>query len=253
VTPSAQHGLLAACLLAAVHLFSSRIPFDRALPRRRWLSLGGGISVAYVFLHLLPELAQHQATLKDAAGSHPQAPRFLADLEHHAYFIALAGLATFYGLEQMALRDRRRPRGGEDNEQTGESAFWVSICAFTLYNGLIGYLLTQQARIGPSELYLFSVALGLHLVVNDYALHEHHRRRYRNMGRWVLSAAVLGGAVIGVTGMVPQVPVSVLVAFLAGGVVLNVLKEELPAERESSFGAFALGAAAYAALLTLVA
>jgi zinc transporter ZupT len=38
-------------------------------------------------------------------------------------------------------------------------------------------------------------------------------------------------------------------AFVAGGVILNVLKEELPAERESRFWAFSLGVAIYAALL----
>ena len=40
-----------------------------------------------------------------------------------------------------------------------------------------------------------------------------------------------------------------LFAFLAGGIVLNVLKEELPRERKSRFWAFALGTVAYAALL----
>ena len=40
-----------------------------------------------------------------------------------------------------------------------------------------------------------------------------------------------------------------LSAFLAGGIVLNVLKEELPEQRESHFWAFALGTGLYAALL----
>ncbi len=46
----------------------------------------------------------------------------------------------------------------------------------------------------------------------------------------------------------PEV-VAGLFAFLAGGVVLNVLKEELPEERESRFSAFLVGAVGYAALL----
>ena len=49
-----------------------------------------------------------------------------------------------------------------------------------------------------------------------------------------------------------DIAVAVLIAFLAGGVVLNVLKEELPEERESRFWAFALGAALYAGLLLAV-
>jgi len=43
--------------------------------------------------------------------------------------------------------------------------------------------------------------------------------------------------------------VGVSTAFLGGGVVLNVLKEEIPTERQSGFWAFALGAVVYAALL----
>jgi len=88
---------------------------------------------------------------------------------------------------------------------------------FALYSGLIGDLLAEQACQGPGNLYLFTFALGLHLVVNDYALHAHHRDRYRRVGRWVLSAAVLAGAGIGLTLAVPPVPVSIVLAFLAGG------------------------------------
>ena len=51
---------------------------------------------------------------------------------------------------------------------------------------------------------------------------------------------------------IPEVAIAVLVAFLAGGVVLNVLKKELPEERESRFWAFALGATLYAALLLVL-
>jgi hypothetical protein len=40
-----------------------------------------------------------------------------------------------------------------------------------------------------------------------------------------------------------------LFSFLAGGVVLNVLKEELPEERKSNFWAFLFGVVFYAGLL----
>jgi hypothetical protein len=43
----------------------------------------------------------------------------------------------------------------------------------------------------------------------------------------------------------------VLLALLAGGVILNVMKEELPEERESRFWASATGSAVYATLLLL--
>ena len=66
------------------------------------------------------------------------------------------------------------------------------------------------------------------------------------------------GSMIGFAGMMLAIPclywgwpvwLAVLFAFLAGGVILNVIKEELPEEQESLFWAFALGAALYTALL----
>ena len=41
----------------------------------------------------------------------------------------------------------------------------------------------------------------------------------------------------------------VLFAVLVGGVILNVLKEELPEERQNRFADFALGASVYVVVL----
>jgi hypothetical protein len=68
-------------------------------------------------------------------------------------------------------------------------------------------------------------------------------------GRWILAAAPLLGWLVGVLVELPPIATSALFAFLAGGVVLNVLKEELPEDRESRFWAFAAGTAGYALLL----
>ena len=45
---------------AAVHLLENRVRFLDGTPRSIWLSIAGDISVAYVFVHLLPELAEGQ-------------------------------------------------------------------------------------------------------------------------------------------------------------------------------------------------
>jgi hypothetical protein len=91
--------------------------------------------------------------------------------------------------------------------------------------------------------------MGLHFFVNDYGLRQHHKQRYHRFGRWILAAAVLGGWALGAATEVSEALLVLLIAFLGGGVILNVLKEELPEERESRFWPFALGAVAYTALL----
>ena len=94
--------------------------------------------------------------------------------------------------------------------------------------------------------------MALHFGVDEHGLREHHKGMYTRIGRWVLAGAVLLRWVIGFLTEIPEVAIAVLVAFLAGGVVLNVLKKELPEERESRFWAFALGATLYAALLLVL-
>lgn len=95
-------------------------------------------------------------------------------------------------------------------------------------------------------------ALGVHFVVNDFGLREHHERRYHLAGRWLLASAVVLGWAVRRVGEVSEAGRVAMIAFLGGGVVLNVFKEELPADRRSRFLPFAAGAAAYSLLLLLV-
>lgn len=235
-------GLLAAGL-AVVHLFSGRLHFLDVFPRSRWLSAASGISVAYIFVHTLPDLAEEQETVREAAGES------FSFLEYHVYLVALVGLATFYGLDRAAKTSRRRRRSLNREDSTEAGVFWLHAVSFSAYNALIGYLLLHRETPGFGSLFLFAFALGLHFVVNDYGLRKDHKGLYDRIGRWVLAAAILAGWMVGLFAEISEAALAVLFAFLAGGVVLNVLKEEIPEERESSFGAFAAGAAAYAAIL----
>lgn len=235
--------LLCALLFALAHLFAGKLRFLEGIPRSRWLSAAGGISVAYVFIHLLPELSEGQAVVAGMGWS------FLTAIEHHVYLVALIGLALFYGLERAALRSRNHRKGGVT--ETSVPVFWLHMVSFALYNVLIGYLLLHREEHGLAALAWYAVAMALHFVVNDFGLREHHKQHYRRRGRWILAAAVLGGWAAGLAFDVPEAAVSVLFAFLTGGVVLNVLKEELPEDRKSRFWAFALGCFGYAALLLI--
>lgn len=236
---------LLVAVLAAVHLFAGRLRFLSARPRSRWLSAAGGVSVAYVFVHILPDLAEEQETIREAAGSS------FAFLEHHVYLVALAGLGAFYGLERSVKVSRRRRRGLGGRDAAGAGVFWLHTASFALYNALIGYLLLHREESGIPSLLLYAFAMAVHFVVNDHGLREDHKETYHRFGRWLLAASVLGGWTLGLFGNISEAALAVLFAFLAGGVMLNVLKEELPEERQSRFWAFVLGAGAYTVVLLL--
>lgn len=231
--------LAVALAFAAIHLAGRRLDFLGGVPRSFWLSAAGGVSVAYVFVHVLPELALHQREVLAALG--PAG-------ESMIYLVALLGLILFYGLDRLVRRRgaRAAPAAAEPS-----GVFWTHLGAFALYNLLVGYLLVHREDESLRGLALYAFALGLHFVINDQALREHHGALYRRRGKWPLAAAPVAGWAIGAATAIGPLPVSILFALLAGAVVLNVLKEELPEDRESRFSAFAIGAAAYAALLLL--
>ena len=127
--------------------------------------------------------------------------------------------------------------------------FWLHILSFAIYNLLIGYFSIHLEENSPRGMVAFFVAMALHFLVNDFGLAEYHKAEYRKKGRWVVAGAVALGGIVGWAVQIPEVALYSLMAFVAGGVILNVLKEELPEERESRFSAFLLGAAVYSAVL----
>jgi hypothetical protein len=237
--------LIVAFCLGLVHVFAGKLRFLNVLPRSRWLSFAGGTSVAYVFVHLLPELEKYQNALQPADGA------MLSFLDHHVYLIALTGLAVFYGIERSTKESRKETRDATGKDVPSMEMFWFSILSFGLYTGLIGYLLVSESERSGLTLLFFSGAIALHFIVNDYGLREHHKHLYTLYGRWVLLVAITAGAIAGILIEIDKVPLAIMISFLSGGIILNVLKEELPDNRESRFTAFALGAIVYAILLMI--
>ena len=246
MVPAILFPLPAATILVMVHLVAGGLRFLDVIPRSRWLSIAGGVSVAYVFIRLLPELSAGQETVQNAIGK-----GILLGLENHIYIVALLGLTIFYGLERVVRREQEHRRATRNTEctTTGPGVFWLHITSFGIYNLLIGYLLLHRIRSGLVSLALYTTAMALHFLVTDYGLRKDHRRDYDRIGRWALSVALAGGLAAGYLVRLPELWVAVITAFLAGGVILNVLKEELPEERESRIAPFFLGAFGYAAIL----
>ena len=243
--------LAVACGLAAVHLVSGKLTFLDRLPRSRWLSVAGGVAVAYAVVHLLPELAEVHETLAGAVGG----SRWAAD--HGGYLVALLGLACFYGLERLATR-AADPTGGADGDRTEgtrrppPAVFWLHAGSYAAYNLLFGVLLVDREDGSVRSLILFAAAIALHFVVNDHGLRSHHPVLYPRFGRWLVAAAVPVGWAVGTFVPLPHAALDAALGFLIGGVLLNTFKEELPAERQSRYWAFVGGAAAYAAVLAAV-
>ena len=238
--------LAGAALLAAVHVFSQKLRILKGVPRSRVLSAVGGMAVAFVILQLLPAIAEHQRTLEQAARS-----GLFGFLKKDVYVIVLFSLVVYYGLERLAKESKARNQEENNLERAEHWVFWIGMGTFALMNLLIGYMLVHHAEQnrGVQFLLLFTLAMFFKFIVQDHALHRDHKDLYDHKGRWVLAAAVFIGWAVNYWAEIPRVGPAILQSFIAGGVLLNVLKEELPDERKSRYWAFGLGAAAYSVLL----
>ena len=211
------------------------------------LSFASGMSVSYVFLDLLPDLSQRQATI-DALG-------ILSLLDRHVYILALLGLVVAFWIETASRESRRQRRRSGGPDQTGPAVYRLSIATSVIQNGAIGYAVGSPGDQAVEPMWLFAVAMGLHFLVNDHALVEHHGDRYQSQGRWWLVGALFAGWAVGsaVSISIPGVVLASVLSYIAGGTILNILRHELPdTDRSADVGAFVLGAAGYTALLLLL-
>lgn len=227
----------------AIHLLIGRLGWLDVVPRHRWLSFSGGVAVSYVFLHVLPDLGLHQRAFSSELD--------LSDklAESLVYSLALLGLVAFYALERKVRLSRKKSRAKGKGDRYEDHLEWVHAGSYAALNLLIGYLLLHREEGGWVSLALYFVAMSLHFMTVDHGMRGDHCEAYERRGRWVISMAVAAGWLLGVVTTVPPVGVGFLFAFLAGGIVLNTLKEELPQERESRLWPFLAGAAIYAALM----
>jgi hypothetical protein len=245
--------LAIALVLAALHLAAPRIRGLPFVPERATGSFAGGLAVAYVFLHLLPELAAGNEAIGEALSDVLQ-PTPLVDLG--IFLVALAGFTAFYGLERLADRRTAVAAGPQPDGRAvepGAGIYRLHLASFMVYNALITYTMALRLRTGVLFAVLFTVAMGLHFVLTDRGLAERYPRQFSTRGRLLLAAAlVLGWVLSAVLAPTSALLVALLTALLAGSILLNVFKEEIPSDRRSSFGWFVTGLVLYSALLALV-
>ena len=152
-------GLILAIALAIVHGFATKLPIFSIIPRFRWTSFAGGVSLSYVFLEIFPELSHTQEELKHAAIP------LVQYLENHVYILALMGLVVFYGLELLALRSKSLQSSTHDKVNSGAVIFWIHIGAFAILNAIIGYVLQDLSEHSLIVCILFFISIALHFFV----------------------------------------------------------------------------------------
>lgn len=243
---TAQHwlSLLFTVGFMIVHFSQRFLQLSTNNPRSPVLSMTGGATVAYVFLYLLPELNKYLQPIKETVSG-----SWLAFFEDYTYLLALFGLLIYYGLDILAKSNKA---AGERGDDSSSGLFLLHISSFFIYNLIIGYLLVREEFHSNWAMTVYFIALAAHFVATDHTLKDLHRDKYDKYGRWFLVGAIFIGWLVGIIFQLHEVIVGIAVAFLAGGIILNVFKDELPEGKSSNYSAFALGALTITFLLMLI-
>jgi zinc transporter ZupT len=240
--------LTGALVFSLIHLFAYKLTFLDVLPRSKWLSFAGGVSIAYIFMHLLPELEEMQHTFIE------EREKMEDFFKYPLYAVALLSLSIYYGIERhvkMSGVSKKTEKRAQADTREEAGIFYFHIFSFALYNALIGYTLIRETWDIQSFV-LFVLALGFHFVVNDFGFVTHYRHNYIKAGRWILGLAPLAGWLLGNLVRISDIHLGLVLAFIAGGTILNVLKEELPEERKSNYWTFLAGVLLYSLLLLVI-
>lgn len=225
-----QLSMIAVSVLAALHLLASHRRFE-ALEHPVGLSIAGGVSVAYVLVHLLPQLAQEQREWL-VAWTHPR----FHWLDRQVYLAAMFGLLIGLGVDYLT----------EDGRGPGPR-FWLHMTLAGAYNLIIGAVAFRGHT--SLALVLAVVAFGSHSLVSDHVLHVRYGQGFVRYGRWLLAGAVLAGWALAVAIEPHVVVIAALLGLVSGAMILRALAEELPQRHRGRFTYFVAGATCYAAVL----
>lgn len=230
--PMATFGSLIVVLMLVLNQLSiGRWRFLHGVGRSPWLSVSAGTALAYVFVYLLPKLALSQQKLDGSmwVGAY-------GFWRNHLYLIALVGLVIYYCLDTLA---RRAVRQSQHQPRRGSLLLIVGV--YGLYYLQLGYLVADVPRPGVGAYALIAGVLSLHLMGINHGLRDLHPARYESMLRWIYAGATLGGWLVGIFTTLPLATISILSAFIAGGIIYAALREELPSHQAANLVPFVSG------------
>ena len=237
---SSSEWLIAAVLaitLAAAHFFAYRVSQLSSKTQDVLASVGGGAAIAYIFVHLLPELALggRELTELDIAQFTPT-PVTEAGL----FLVAMVGLVTFFVLDVRTDQGRA----------STTTNFRVHLLSFAAISAIYAYTLPSLVTTGLDYAVLFTVVIAAHLLLADRALARAHPQQFEHQTRWVGIAAV--GVGLFVAYLLPPASeylLAIATAFLGGVLLMTTFREELPSASHARLPWFLLGLTTMTVLL----
>lgn len=234
-------------LFAATFLFGHSVhPMQSIVRDRRTIvSFGAGVSTAYLFVRMMPELAEAQDILSQDGSNAKIGGMF-------PYLIALLGFLLVYGIDHF-----RRIRAAGINDKRADSRSNTEDVSsrnlgMMLYVFLLTYALVQDTDTSASATLQYAIAISFHFLAIDHSLRDELGDEYDKRVRFVFATMCLLGWLAARLIDLPAPAMALLLAFVSGGVIVNSAIMELPTDRDGRFLPFAFGSLLFGLVLMTV-
>ena len=212
-------------LLGTLHYFSENIELAAEPKRYRFISFGAGISIAYLFLHLLPHTY-------DAA----------IHLEEAVFVFLLLGFTLFHLSEKYIYQHIEQEKQARELKEIHSIMFFV-------YHFLVGIVFVDKFETGILEGILFMFPVALHTGLSQASLSKIHGEIRENIPiKIILSLSTLLGVVFAILVHVPDIMNNILVSFISGVLLYIIVKEFLPGKEKGRPLFFVLGLVLFSTL-----
>ena len=209
-------------LLGVVHFFSEKLKPEEGPKHYRIVSFAAGISIAYLFLDLLPHTYEAAIHLKN-----------------WVFLFLLLGFTIFHLTEKFIYQHSEQNKLDRELNEVHSISFFV-------YYFLVGIVLRDRIQVNALEGVVFMVPITLHAGLSTASLARIHGEiRETAWIKTILSLSTLLGVIFGAIVYVPHILNNIFVSFIAGVLLYILVKEFLPDKEKGQPLFFIIGMALF--------
>lgn len=214
--------LLGLSILACVHLICGKNNWWRVFEAHGWVSFSTGASVAYVFIHVFPEISLLQQQLSGVPSHHYSGQFFNQPL----YQTALAGICLPYLLDTLELNYIESDK--KYHRHVHQGIFGIRKLLYLLYNLMLAYMIMHRHTESALSMKIIVIILSMHFIVINANFKEIYPELFKTTIRWFAVLGLIFGGIIGKVMVMPDSIVAYLFALIGGIITYAALKQELP-------------------------
>ncbi len=221
-------GIIFGILVGFVHFFSNKIR-DGSKYKTEIMSFAAGISLTYLLLFLLPELYEGVQALQKLL-----------------FVFVLFGALAFHLVEKYIYQHEKKNKIMRDLSI-------VHALSFFTYHFIVGVVLVNLLQRNILTGVLFLLPILSFTAVGQVSLREIRGKLIeKNMVRLGLSAATLIGVIEAIYLPLPPTAFYSLMGFVAGAMLYQVMRENIPSERYGNAVWFLIGAFLYTLIIMFI-